>query len=274
MKETYENLQLLLEKIDYRMHGWQICADLKVVSLLMGLQQGYTKYCCFLCQWDSRAKDLHYIKKDWPPRASPKVGEMNVENPPLADFHKIILPPLHIKLGLAKNLVKAMDQNGSAFKYLSQKFPRLSQAKIKEGIFVGPQITQLFADKTFEKLLRDDEGQVWGAFHQVATKFLGNVRAPNYKDLVNDMLGLFHEFGCNMSLKIHFLDSHLDFFPDNCGMVSDEHGERFHQEVATIEQRYQGKWSTSMLADYCWTLLRDAPQLKYTRQAKRVTKKT
>jgi hypothetical protein len=111
MKETYENLKQLLEKIEYRMHGWQICADLKVVSLLMGLQQGYTKYRCFLCQWDSRAKDLNYIKRDWPPRASPKVEEMNVENPPLADSHKIILPPLHIKLGLAKNLVKAMDRN-------------------------------------------------------------------------------------------------------------------------------------------------------------------
>jgi hypothetical protein len=50
------------------------------------------------------------------------------------------------------------------------------------------------------------------------------------------------------------LNPHLDFFPDNCGMVSDEHGERFHQETATIEKRYQGKWSTSMLADYCWML--------------------
>ena len=30
-----------------------------------------------------------------------------------------------------------------------------------------------------------------------------------------------------MSLKIHMLHSHLDFFPDNCGMFSDEYGERF-----------------------------------------------
>ena len=27
-----------------------------------------------------------------------------------------------------------------------------------------------------------------------------------------------------MSLKISFLDSHLDFFPDNIGAVSEEHG--------------------------------------------------
>jgi len=36
--------------------------------------------------------------------------------------------------------------------------------------------------------------------------------------------------GCNMSLKIHFFDSHSDFFPDTLGEISDEHGERFHQD--------------------------------------------
>ncbi|KAF2350797.1 Reverse transcriptase domain [Trinorchestia longiramus] len=42
-----------------------------------------------------------------------------------------------------------------------------------------------------------------------------------------------------MSLKVHFLHSHLDFFPENLGGVSDKHGERFHQEIAAIEKRYQ-----------------------------------
>ncbi|GBN41206.1 hypothetical protein AVEN_65472-1 [Araneus ventricosus] len=151
---------------------------------------------------------------------------MNVEHPPLAEPHKIIIPPLHIKLGLAKNLVKAMDKNGPAFKYLNEKFPRLSVAKIKEGVFVVPRIKQLFRDPKFEKFLPSKENQ---------------------------------DFGCNMSLKIHFLDSHLYFFPDNCGQVSDEQGERFHQDIANMEKRYQGNWSTGMLAEYCWTLVRDLP---------------
>ncbi|UYV71828.1 SETMAR [Cordylochernes scorpioides] len=63
-----------------------------------------------------------------------------------------------------------------------------------------------------------------------------------------------------MSLKIHFLHSHLDFFPDNLGAVSDEHGERFHQAISSMEKRYQGKWSPGMLSDYCWALKRDLPQ--------------
>jgi len=44
-----------------------------------------------------------------------------------------------------------------------------------------------------------------------------------------------------MSLKIHFLESHLNFFPENLGEVSDEHGERFHQDILDLEKRYQGK---------------------------------
>ena len=72
-----------------------------------------------------------------------------------------------------------------------------------------------------------------------------------------------------MSLKIHFLHSHLDFFAENCGAVSDEHGERFHQDISSMEKRYQGKWSCAMLADYCCTLARDGPTMEYKRQAKR-----
>jgi hypothetical protein len=116
MKETYENLMQLLNKLEYSKCGWHICGYLKVVSLLIGLQLGYTKYCCFLCEWDSRAKTLHYLKRGCPQRKSLKVGEKNVQHPELAEWHKILLPPVYIKLCLMKKLVRAMDRTGSAFK--------------------------------------------------------------------------------------------------------------------------------------------------------------
>ena len=72
-----------------------------------------------------------------------------------------------------------------------------------------------------------------------------------------------------MSQKICFLHSHLNFFPENCGAVSDEHGERCYQDISSMENRYQGKWKCAVLADYCWTLARDAPIMEYKRQAKR-----
>lgn len=71
-----------------------------------------------------------------------------------------------------------------------------------------------------------------------------------------------------MSLKIHFLDSHLKFFPDNLGDVSDEHGERFHQQIKTIERRYQGFWDEAMLGDYVWFLTRETDPKSNRRQSK------
>ncbi|UYV75417.1 hypothetical protein LAZ67_13000191 [Cordylochernes scorpioides] len=90
----------------------------------------------------------------------------------------------------------------------------------------------------------------------------GSVKVENYRDIVNDLLLSYKALGCNMSLKIHFLHSHLDFFPDNLGAVSDEHGEGFHQAISSMEKRYQGKWSPAMLADDCWAFKRDLPQAK------------
>ena len=40
-----------------------------------------------------------------------------------------------------------------------------------------------------------------------------------------------------MSVKMQFLDSHLDYFPQNCGYNSEEQGERFHREISIIEER-------------------------------------
>ena len=41
--------------------------------------------------------------------------------------------------------------------------------------------------------------------------------------------------GSNMSLRIHMRDSHLHFFHANLGAVSDEEGERFHQDMSFME---------------------------------------
>jgi len=43
-----------MEAINYDKFKWHICGELKVTALLLGLQQGFTKYCCFICKWDSR----------------------------------------------------------------------------------------------------------------------------------------------------------------------------------------------------------------------------
>ena len=60
-----------------------------------------------------------------------------------------------------------------------------------------------------------------------------------------------------MSVEVHFLNSHLEYFPENLGALSKEQGERFHQDIKIMEKRYQGRWNINMIADYCWCLMRN-----------------
>ena len=53
------------------------------------------------------------------------------------------------------------------------------------------------------------------------------------------------------------------------GEVSDEHGERFHQDIAEMEKRYGRQWTSNMLADFFWTLIRDSDHDNYNRKSDR-----
>jgi hypothetical protein len=151
-------------------------------------------------------------------------GIKNIIYKPVVDRRNIILPPLRIKLGLTKNIVKAMDRNGDGFQYLKLKFPVISDAKIREGIFFGLQIRELLKDRNFESVLNSLKLEAWKSFKNVCEHLLGNNRADNYKLFIENLLQAYQNLGCNMSLKIHFLHSHLELFPDNLGLVSDGHG--------------------------------------------------
>ena len=52
-----------------------------------------------------------------------------------------------------------------------------------------------------------------------------------------------------MSIKVHYLFSHLDCFPANLGDLSEENGE-IYQDIKVMEERYQGRWNVYKMADY------------------------
>ena len=210
MKESYESIKLLLGKNKYGEFKWKLRGDFKVVALLLGMQIQYKKYCCFLCEWDSRDKKNHCVNNLWPKRTSQTPGEKNVVSLPLVLPEKIYLPPLHIKLGLMKNFVKGMDRTGRGFEYVRIKFPNVSDAKIKEVIFIGPQIRELMHDKQFDEDLNESERKAWLSFKRICKYILGNHKAGSYQDVVHDLLTSYKVMVCNVSLKIHFLVSHLD----------------------------------------------------------------
>ncbi|XP_076338178.1 uncharacterized protein LOC143240132 [Tachypleus tridentatus] len=182
-----------------------------MVAFLMDLREGFTKFPCYLCIWDSRDTIAHYNRKHWPQRTEYSVERHNVKCEPLVDLQKVLFPPLHIKLGLMKQFVTALDKESAAF------FPKLSEAKVKVGVFVGLQMTKILECTEFPKKFSRKGKKTWSRFVAVVRVFL----VENY-----------------VELKVHILDTHLDKFKENMGAYSEEQGERFHQDILDFERRY------------------------------------
>lgn len=51
----------------------------------------------------------------------------------------------------------------------------------------------------------------------------------------------FDAFDIHMSLKIHMLHAHYDFYEQQLSTETDEVGERFHQTIKVFEERFSGK---------------------------------
>ena len=93
--------------------------------------------------------------------------------------------------------------------------------KSKRGFSVGPDIRKLIEDNNFTKFLSATEAAAWASFKII-------------------------QMGVRMLLKIHFLYSHLNFFPDYLSDTSDEQGEMLHQDLQKIEKNYYGKNSIAV----------------------------
>ena len=170
-------------------------------------------------------------------------------------------------LGLMKQFVKALHTDGECFQHIFSLLPGLSFEKIKAGVFNGPQIRALVRDQEFARKVNDKERTAWLSFVAVMANVLGNKKADNYETLVANLLSAFCDLGCNMSVKLQYLYSDLDRSPENLRAVSEEQGERFHQDLKTMEEHYQGRWDKHMMADYCWSIKREWAETVHKRKS-------
>ncbi|KAI6648689.1 hypothetical protein LOD99_7915 [Oopsacas minuta] len=122
------------------------------------------------------------------------------------------------QVGFNKAVVTSLDKDGPCFKYICRSFPAMSNEKLKTGIFDGPQIRSLIRNTGFVQSMTNLESSARCAFVLVVNNFLGNNKANNYIDLVNDMLYKLKYLDVNMSIKVHYLFSHLDRFPETLGI--------------------------------------------------------
>ncbi|GAB0095964.1 hypothetical protein DMENIID0001_114070 [Sergentomyia squamirostris] len=113
----------------------------------------------------------------------------------------------------------------------------MTHSKMLECNLTGPQIRDLVKDKEFSEM---------------NIVFIFPMQLEN--KIFDELLDSYKEMNVNHSLKIHVLRYHLDCFPSNCGDFSDEHGERFHQMLRNYEERFQGKATIDMLAEYFWSI--------------------
>lgn len=200
-KEKYDTIKLMLELIKYDTYKWKVCADLKMVAILCGIKQAYSKQQCLLCKWEGRADDYHY-DYEWDARDQRVVGEFSIVFEPLIDAESVILPPLHIKLGLIKNyLVALYRRNPETLEFLIAFFKnQLSPAKVTAGGLNGKQCNQLFVNADFLGMLDPLEKRALLGIRDVCQKFLGNERADNFEEIVDEMLDAFKEMKVHMSV--------------------------------------------------------------------------
>ncbi|GBM51270.1 hypothetical protein AVEN_267138-1 [Araneus ventricosus] len=108
---------------------------------------------------------------------------------------------------------------------------------MKKGVLVGSDIRKLCKDEVFECKMEINEKEAKRAFKKVVKKFLGNLKNSNFKFIVENILTKFKDLDCSMSLKMHFLNSHMDYFPENLVYVCEEQGERFPRDIKEMERR-------------------------------------
>ncbi|GBM47997.1 hypothetical protein AVEN_34334-1 [Araneus ventricosus] len=100
-----------------------------------------------------------------------------------------------------KQFVKALPKEGECFKYLCDQFPGLSEEKLKEGVFVGPDIRKMMKDENFETKMETNERKTWESIKLFITSFLGNKKDPNCKSVVEEMITNVKILGCSMRLS-------------------------------------------------------------------------
>lgn len=225
-EKSYESMSLLLKAINFNKSCWQVCGDLKVTGLLLGLRRDIAGSFCACGTVDK--------PKVWRTGHSEQefvLGTHNVQNTPLVKSEKVFLPPLHINLWLMKNCTKSRGR----YPYLRSKFPNLSDAKVKRGIFVGPQITKVMLDENFAKKLNSADWTGCVEILQINSSWPSGQKRGKLPRNHTKSLTELAEVSChwNSTSNIHTSAS----FPENLRAVCDDQHEMLPQYTAEKQQR-------------------------------------
>ena len=131
------------------------------------------------------------------------------------------------------------DRKLIEWRIIIKLFPKISNAKIKEGVFIRPDIRELIDDKNFIKCLLATEAAAWASFKSVVRNFLGKRKSDDYRQIIGDLLRNYCKMGFQMSLKIQFLHS-------NETSLQFRHNEEFSSFYFTFIDRKPTSFITSL----------------------------
>lgn len=184
----------------------------------------------------------------------------------LIPLDHVLLPNLHMKLGIFTKLMQGIVPNSQAFQYLVNFFDgELTPAKIQQGICNGPQIRKLLNDTEFPSYLTVEQKTAWEAFKNVVHYVLYQtepIPLPTRKMYVKTFCDSVNALKVNgMNFKLHLLDRHLDKMVDIPKDYSDEQGELFHQVIDRSLRQYQPGYLFNMFSDQWWRLMKEDDDL-------------
>lgn len=90
---------------------------------------------------------------------------------------------------------------------MKSNFRGITAGKLTAGILNAPQISRLLDDNEFKKKLSEKHVAAFDSLYELLHNFLGRSKSPRCVEIVESD-------------------------------VSDEQGERFHQDIADMERRY------------------------------------
>lgn len=154
----------------------------------------------------------------------------------IIDLNSAILPVMHIKLGVVRNILeKICEENDEVFNYLQRKEYIASNIK-------NHQYSKLVYDPEFDNALRSIRGNadLWQSMSNVASGFLQHDfsgRAANLNELLETLMKELKENHITISQKIHMLNCHRERFRKND--FSDQHAEWAHMDLKEFYPGYR-----------------------------------
>jgi len=131
---------LLLLKTNYAEFSWYVCGDFKMLVFCWVSRVAIPNTLVFFACGTTELMESRVLRED-PLAAKARINTRKVQchQGVTCKRGKSFITPLHIKLGLVKQFVKVLDIKGETFQVIRAMIPKMSDAKLKGGIFVGPK---------------------------------------------------------------------------------------------------------------------------------------